>query len=45
MLCATLIAPYKNYIRFTDYGDGDAYHSELKNIRCDFGSSEKEEKG
>ena len=36
---------HSRYRRFTDYGDGDAYRSELKSIRCDFGSGEKDEKG
>lgn len=35
---------HSRYSRFTDYGDGDAYRSELKNIRCDFGGDGREEK-
>ena len=38
-----ILQAHSRYSRFTDYGDGDAYHNELKNIRCDFGSAEKEE--
>jgi len=39
-----ILQAHSRYSRFTDYGDGNAYRSELKNIRCDFGSAEKEEK-
>jgi len=39
-----ILQAHSRYSRFTDYGDGDAYHNELKNIRCDFGHAEKEEK-
>jgi hypothetical protein len=35
---------HSRYSRFTDYGDGDTYRSELKNIRCDFGGDKREEK-
>lgn len=40
-----ILQAHSRYSRFTDYGDGDAYRSELNNIRCDFGSVEREEKG
>lgn len=40
-----ILQAHSRYSRFTDYGDGDAYRSELNNIRCDFGSDEREEKG
>lgn len=40
-----ILQAHSRYSRFTDYGDGNAYRNELKNIRCDFGSDEKEEKG
>lgn len=39
-----ILQAHSRYSRFTDYGDGDAYRNELKNIRCDFGGAEKEEK-
>lgn len=39
-----ILQAHSRYSRFTDYGDGSAYRNELKNIRCDFGSGEKEEK-
>ena len=39
-----ILQAHSRYSHFTDYGDGNAYHNELKNIRCDFGRAEKEEK-
>lgn len=39
-----ILQAHSRYSRFTDFGDGEAYRSELKNIRCDFGGDEKEEK-
>jgi len=39
-----ILQAHSRYSRFTDYGDGDAFRSELKNIRCDFGGDEKAEK-
>lgn len=39
-----ILQAHSRYSRFTDYGDGNAYRNELKSIRCDFGSDEKEEK-
>jgi len=38
-----ILQAHSRYSRFTDYGDGDTFRNELKNIRCDFGGDEKEE--